>query len=111
MQIITTNAGGKLAAIDDQAAFMNAIEEFHPAWQVVFISEGDGSLPSIDTMALKFGGRYTYKRYWPGPGSYAMAVVIRSAVLPHIKDITVLGRCMRAQMSVASAAADCAPPI
>ena len=87
---------------------MNAIEEFHPAWQVVFISEVDGSLSSIDTMALKFGGRYTYKRYWPGPGSYAMAVVIRSAALPHLKDITVLGRCMRVQMSVASAAADCA---
>ena len=51
MQIITTNAGGKLAAIDDQAASMNAIEDFHPAWQVVFISEVDGSLSSIDTMA------------------------------------------------------------
>ena len=111
MQILSTNAGGKLSAIDDQAAFMNAVEEFHPAWQLVFISEVDASPSTIDTMALKFGGRYTYKRYWPGPGSYAMAVVIRSAVTPHIKDITVLGRCMRVQMSVASTAADCASPI
>ena len=69
MQIISTNAGGKLASIDDQAAFMNAIEEYHPAWQMVYISEVDGSLSSFDTSALKFGGRYTYKRYWPGPGS------------------------------------------
>ena len=100
--MISTNAGGKLAHIDDQAAFMSAIERDHPLWQIVFIAEVDGRLAHADCSALSFGGRFTYTRHWPGPGSFAMAVITRATVSPFVKNIVPLGRCLRVQICVGS---------
>ena len=108
VQILSTNAGGKLASEDDQAAFMSSVEKDHPGWQIIYIAEVDARLASFDTSALKFGGRYLYRRHWPGPGSFAMAVVIRSSLAPFVRDVTPLGRCIRIQVSVGDRAADSA---
>ena len=102
LQVIFTNAGCKLAHIDDQAAFMSAVERDHPLWQIVFISEVDGHKADADVSALSFGGRFTYTRHWPGPGSFAMAVITRATVSPLIKNIVPLGRCLSVQICVGS---------
>ena len=98
-ELLSTNAGGKLACIDDQAAFMSRVERDHPEWQIIFIAEVDARLASIDTTADKFGGRCSYRRHWPGPGSFAFAVIFRSAIAPFVRDITPLGRCVIIQVS------------
>ena len=88
VDILCTNAGGKLAAVDDQAAFMSSVEKDHPGWQMIFIAEVDGCLASFDCSAIRFGRRFFYHRHWPGPGSYAMAIVIRSTLAPFVRDVT-----------------------
>ena len=67
-ELLTTNAGGRLAHIDDQTAFMSGIDRDHPSWQILFIAEVDAKLATGDTSAYRFGGLYSVRRYWPGPG-------------------------------------------
>ena len=109
LQILSTNAGGKLASGDDHAAFMSSVKKDHPGWQIVYIAEADARLASFDTLASKFGGRSIYRRHWPGPGSFAMAVVIRSSLAPFVRGITPLWRCIHVQVSVGGGAVDSAP--
>ena len=71
------------------------MDSAHPNWQVLYISEVDGKLShSSEAEPLLFGGTCSWKRYWPGHGAYAQAVVFRSTFTPYIRNIQVRGRCI-----------------
>ena len=52
--------------------------------------EGDDVL--LETL---FGGICAYRRFWPGPGSKAFAVVINRCMSPYVNDIAFRGHCAR----------------
>ena len=70
---------------------MQDINGQHCAWQILNISEVDGNLANGGDSEL-FAGRYCWRRFWPGHGSVAMAVVFRSTFLRHLRRVEVLGR-------------------
>ena len=71
---------------------MAEVEDFHPDWQLLYISEVDHT--QVDGGEALFADRFRQRRYWPGPGSWPMTVVFRGTTLPFFKSTHVRGRCM-----------------
>ena len=61
-EMLTTNAGGRLAKLDDQSAFMDGITHDHPSWQLLFIAEVDGRLAADDGSPQTNSGCYEHRR-------------------------------------------------
>ena len=93
VRIISLNAGKKLGDDDSQAAFLDFLGRRHSAWQIAFIAEADGRLNSNPGNEL-FGGVCPYKRFWPGPGSYAFLVLYRPRFSSAIGRLEARGRCL-----------------
>ena len=75
------------------AAVIDSLEVRHPDWWVFFFSECDGTLaekPPIECMGHRI------QRHYPGQGSVAMLMVVRSSRRMYLSGIQTGGRCMAA---------------
>ena len=93
--------GKKLSSMDSQAAFLDDLSQVATRWDVLYIAEVDGHLNN-DGVASLFGGAYTWKRHWPGVGSYACAIVFKNTFTGLVKKLKFCGRAALCVASVSS---------
>lgn len=99
---LSANVGKKLGDVDSQVAFLQDLARIGSRWDVLYIAEVDGRL-SDGSISNLFGGTHTWKRYWPGVGSYAFGLVFKNTFTGLVKSLTF---CCRAALCVASVASD-----
>ena len=87
--------------MDSQAAFLQDLSRIGSRWDVLYIAEVDGRLSDGSSSDL-FGGIHTWKRYWPGMGSYAFGLVFKNTFTGLVKSLKFCGRAASVVASVAS---------
>ena len=97
---MTLNAGKSLGSLERLSTYLEEVTQAMPAINLIYISElevrqsmhEDFSYPtSIDAWSLH--------RHWPGPGSWAMLVMVHSSLLPFRKKSQERGRAMSVTFS------------
>ena len=82
LTIISINAGGKLGSNESLAAWLALCRFRNINFDIAFVSELD--FRPNKSVIYRLPG-YRVLRYWPGPGSRAIAWIVRSSIMTHIR--------------------------
>ena len=98
-KVISINVGRKLGDPDLQLSFVEWLDVRHKGWQVAFIAEVDGRYNEVQDDNL-FGNRLPWRRFWPGPGSTAFAIVFNQCFFSAVRRVQVKGRSVMVSASI-----------
>ena len=90
--MVSLNVGRKLGDSDAWDAFLDDCRLSLRQWEIIFVCECDGV---SDEVPSPYHGPHLAIRHWPGPGSWAMTMVINTRIRRYFKCCQPRGRAMR----------------
>jgi hypothetical protein len=96
LQVASINCGGRFNSLHQKRAAASTISLIAPFWGVALVQEADACLVSrpTDNSFVRDEDTLPFQtfRWWPGEGSYAMAVVVHKKARHFLQDCHSNGR-------------------
>ena len=83
------NAAKALGDEESLLALIHEVQHQVLHWSVIFVSEFDGTLSQRE---LTYNLSHHVHRHWPGPGSFAIGIIVNSRARPYLRSLTPHGR-------------------
>jgi hypothetical protein len=95
LEVLSINAGGRFNSMQQRHSLVSTIDDIAPRWGVAMVQEADAQLASRlsdNTLQAHEDAPYHTLRWWPGVGSFPLAIIIHKRARSHVQDCRTRGR-------------------